>query len=264
MWRGQGKEAGDKAPQERRAEENNERGADSITHSLCERWRETKAERSRDLQRFKDTLPCLTSILTDTDTHLVDEGTHTHSVRDRGCGLGLAWQHLSSLTVSLSPWRSLSTNPQKKLFLAHLPSTSPQPEQERKGAAEQRREGTFASPERPQPAPGNNFRSSSLAQQPWQRVPGLKSGEGLGSGRSMAQCSPWERCRGREPSEKVWSRPVLQCLLGLGSHRLPRVPEARKWGSVASLPNLDLVPPGYFESWSSLAFCRIWQTSVMG
>lgn len=37
-----------------------------------------------------------------------------------------AWQLLSSLTVSLSPWRTLSTNPQKKWFLAHWPSTSSQ------------------------------------------------------------------------------------------------------------------------------------------
>lgn len=74
---------------------------------------------------------------------------HTLSDRDRVCDLGLARQLLSSFTVSLSPWRSLSTNPQKKLFLAHLPSTSPQPEQERrKGAAEQR-EGTFANPSAP-------------------------------------------------------------------------------------------------------------------
>lgn len=50
----------------------------------------------------------------------------------------------------------------------------------------------------------------------------------------------------------------------LGSHRLLRVPEARTQGSVSSLPNLGLLPTGYFESWSSLAFCRIWQTSVMG
>lgn len=77
-------------------------------------------------------------------------------------------------------------------------------------------------------------------------------------------CPRGERPRGREPGEKVWSGPVLRWLFGLGSHRLLRVPEARAPGSVASLPNLDLVPPGYLESWSSLAFCRIWQTSVMG
>lgn len=31
----------------------------------------------------------------------------------------------------------------------------------------------------------------------------------------------------------------------------------------AALPNLGSLSD-YFESWSSLAFCRIWQTSVMG
>lgn len=191
---------------------------------------------------------------------------HTLSDKDRMCDLGLARQLLSSLTVSLAPWRSCSTNPQKKLFPAHLPSTSPQAEQERrKGAAEQR-EGTFANPECPQsaPAPGNNFRNSSLAQQPWQRVPGLKSGEGPVVRKEHGTvCPRWERPRGRESGD-VRSGPVLQRLLGLGSHRLLCGPEARARGSVSSLPNLDLVPPGYFESWSSLAFCRIWQTSVMG
>lgn len=33
---------------------------------------------------------------------------------------------------------------------------------------------------------------------------------------------------------------------------------------VAALPILGLLLPGYFESWSSLAFCRILLTSVMG
>lgn len=50
----------------------------------------------------------------------------------------------------------------------------------------------------------------------------------------------------------------------LGSQRLLHVPEATVQGSVSSLPNLGLLPAGYFESWSSLAFWRIWQTSVMG
>lgn len=93
---------------------------------------------------------------------------------------------------------------------------------------------------------------------------GLKSGEGRMMRKEHGTvCPRWERPRGRESCD-VWRGPVLQRLLGLGSHRLLCGPEARAQGSVSSLPNLDLVPPGYFESWSSLAFCRIWQTSVMG
>lgn len=139
--------------------------------------------------------PSLPHIHTDryTDTHLGDEETHTHSVRGtEGVTWAWPWQRLSSLTVSLAPWRSLSTNPQKKLFLAHLQAPPRNQSRRGKGRAEQRREETFASPKCPQsaPAPGNNFRSSSLAQQPWQRVPGLKSGEGLVVRRSMAQCVP--------------------------------------------------------------------------
>lgn len=45
-------------------------------------------------------------------------------------------------------------------------------------------------------------------------------------------------------SGDIWSGPVLQRLLGLGSHRLLCGPEARARGSVSSLPNLGLVPPG--------------------
>lgn len=148
-------------------------------------------------------------------------------------------------------------------FAKHLPATRAGEERGSRAAAGR----DLCQPRVPPiaPAPGNNFRSSGLAQQPWQRAPGLKSGEGRVVRKEHGTvCPPWERHRGREPGETVWSRPVLQRLLGLGSHRLLRVPEARTRGTVASLPNLDLVPPGYFESWSSLAFCRIWQTSVMG
>lgn len=109
-----------------------------------------------------------------------------------------ARQLLSSFTVSPSPWRSLSTNAQK-LFLAHLPSTSPRPEprrpeQERKGAESRRREGPVpapGAPNLPQP-PGNNFMSPSFAQQPGQS-PRAEEKVGTGAwwlGRSMAQCAP--------------------------------------------------------------------------
>lgn len=75
--------------------------------------------------------------MTHTHRHLEDEeththqptttDTHTHTLSERGTeGVTWAWQLLSSLTVSLSPWRTLSTNPQKKWFLAHRLSTSPQ------------------------------------------------------------------------------------------------------------------------------------------
>lgn len=66
-----------------------------------------------------------------------------------------------------------------------------------------------------------------------------------------------ERPRRREPGEEAWGGPLLQRPL-----RLAGIPRAQ--GSVSSLPNLGLPPGGYLESWSSLAFCRIWQTSVMG
>lgn len=147
-------------------------------------------------------------------------------------------------------------------FAKHLPAT--RAGEEEGGSRTEGRD--LCQPECPQsaPAPGNNFRSSSLARQPWQRVPGLKSGEGPVMRKEHGTvCPRWERPRGRESGD-IWSGPVLQRLLGLGSHRLLCGPEARAQGSVSSLPNQDLVPPGYFESWSSLAFCRIWQTSVMG
>lgn len=78
-------------------------------------------------------------------------------------------------------------------------------------------------------------------------------------------CPQRERPRVREPDEAAWSGPVLQLPLGLAG-----IPEAlvcpRSQGTGVSVfsPKLGLLPAGYFESWSSLAFCRIWHTSVMG
>lgn len=60
VWRGRGEEAGDKAPQKRRAEEEQWRGG--------ARQSREKRKSSRDLEEFKDTLLYLTSILTDTQT----------------------------------------------------------------------------------------------------------------------------------------------------------------------------------------------------
>lgn len=90
-----------------------------------------------------------------------------------------------------------------------------------------------------------------------------QSGRSQGSvlGRSVAQHAPGGSGQAERPGQ---ANPQLLPQTQLGSHRLLHVPEARAQGSVASLPNPGLLPPGYCESWSSLAFCRIWQTSVMG
>lgn len=41
-------------------------------------------------------------------------------------------------------------------------------------------------------------------------------------------------------------------------------PVSQGTGSGGFSPEHGPLAAGYFESWSSLAFCRIWQTSVMG
>lgn len=178
-----------------------------------------------------------------------------------------AWQLLSSLTVSLSPWRTLSTDPQKKWFLAHRPSTSSQGQSRRGSSGAEAGRDLWRPPVPPiSPAPGNNFGSSGLAQQPGARVPGSKRRESQGWVVRKGHGTVWPRWewpRGTQPGEEAWSGPVPWLSLGVGgSHRLLRVPGARAQGP--SLPNLGLSLPGYLESWSSLAFCRIWQTSVMG
>lgn len=148
-------------------------------------------------------------------------------------------------------------------FAKHLPRPEPRrPEQEnRKGAAEQRQGRTLAGPQCPQcaPAPENHPMSSSLARQPGQKVPRMKSRERARAawlGRNMAQCAP--SGSGRGGGSRVRRPGVGQSRSfpsgWLGSHRLLRVPEARAQGSVSSLPNLGLLPGGYLESWSSLAF----------
>lgn len=124
-------------------------------------------------------------------------------------------------------------------FAKHLLQPEPRrAEQERrKGGAEQRQGRTLASSQCPQcaSAPGNHLMSSSLAQQPGQKVPGSKSREGARAGwleRSMAQCAPsGERPRVREPDEEAWSGPVLQLPLGLaGIPEAPACPRSQGIG----------------------------------
>lgn len=155
-------------------------------------------------------------------------------------------------SVSLCPRRSLSTNP-PRWFLAHLPSTSP--EQSRRDCCQSQRPQSAQSQETTSEAPAL---LSCLGKGPQgcraEREPGLGGQEG-----SWHSVPSWEWPRGTEPSEKAWSSPSGWDPTGVSvfqkpGHRLV----------VASLPNLGLLLPGYFESWSSLAFCRIWQTSVMG
>lgn len=184
------------------------------------------------------------------------EETHTLSGRQ---GVALAWQLLSSSGVTF-----LSEKPKhqpQKWFLAHLPSTSPTSTQQetgsRKGwrATEQRQGGSLARILCPQQR--NKFRSSIPAQQLGQRVPELKSKEGTRAwwpGRSTAQCTHVGAAWVVRAGQKTCCFPSGRCT--------SQEPEDR--GHVAVLPNLGLLLSGYFESWSSLAFCRIWQTSVMG
>lgn len=140
----------------------------TVTHTLCERGR-GRREGEREEPSRDQRCPHPPHIHTDTHTprrsgrHLGDEETHTcplmttdRNTRSGGRGTGgltWAWQLLSSFTVSPSPWRSLSTNTQKKWFLAHLPSTSrdQSPEdQSRRAGREQQSRGR----EGPLPAPG--------------------------------------------------------------------------------------------------------------
>lgn len=164
-----------------------------------------------------------------------------------------AWQPLSSFTVSPSPWRSPgSTNLQKKRFLAHLPSTSltraQKTEQEgREGGAEQRQGGA---PSLPQPWETTSRAPALLVA--WAEGPGLKGGEepGLSGQEKAGHSRPLTGGQG-----EAWSTPVWHQPLWMGPHRLLHVPEARAPGSAGvSLPNVGLLPPGYCESWSSLAF----------
>lgn len=164
-----------------------------------------------------------------------------------------AWQLLSSLSVTV-PTEKPKHQP-LRWFLAHLPSTSP--EQSRG------KEGPLPAPAPPVcPGPGNNFGSSALlsclGKGPQgcraEREPGLGGQEG-----AWHSVPPWEWPRGTEPSEKAWSFPSGRDPTGVSVFQKPGHGPV-----VASLPNLGLLLPGYFESWSSLAFCRIWQTSVMG
>lgn len=219
--------------------------------SLCERGggRRRQAERQKEKQRPRGIQR--PSPLTPTLTDEGETDPQTHPLSERGAeGVAWAWQLLSALTVSLCPRRSLSTNPDvvSGSSAKHLPDQSRR-EQQSRGRRD------LCQPSAPIcPGPGNNFRSSSLAQLPGGRVPGWQGREGARawrSGRSVAQCAPSGS--------------------GLGGRSFPEgcdptgfcVPEARTQGPVvASLPGP--LRPGYLESWSSLAFCRIWQTSVMG
>lgn len=88
------------------------------------------------------------------------------------------------------------------------------------------------------------------------RVQGRRGAGRGGRRRSTAPCVP--------SGHGLGLGPILWLPLRLGSHRFLCVPGARTQGREASLLNMGLLPLGYFESWSSLAFCRIWQTSVMG
>lgn len=104
------------------------------------------------------------------------------------------------------------------------------------------------------PVPGTQFGSSRAAQQSgWRpqdssagRAAGAKHWEGAQHGvlRSSLELARSVACPHCFPTDSsVSHKPDVQ---------------------VAALPTLGLLPPGYFESWSSLAFCRIWQTSVLG
>lgn len=111
------------------------------------------------------------------------------------------------------------------------------------------------------PAPGSPFRSSSPSEQSGWRVPGLKCRE---CGRAehwkgvQVVCSKSSLDHESWPSSGTAACPQAGFLTG------SFVSQQGCGAQVAALPILGLLLPGYFESWSSLAFCRILLTSVMG
>lgn len=118
-----------------------------------------------------------------------------------------AWQLLSSLSVTVPPEKPEHQPPEvvSGSCAKHLPRA----EQER--AAEQGRGGTSASPSAPNlPAPGNHFRSPSLAPRPGKRAQGCRAERepGLGGqGGAWHWVPQWESPRGTVPRGKAGNSP---------------------------------------------------------
>lgn len=240
-------------------------GEQSITHTSgdkAEGGRETETGKQGDLEGLQDTLP-ISNMHAHTETgtpggfwDTYTTGRHTHSVGDEG------WPWPGSCLaplVSLSSQRSRSTNPQKWL-LAHLPSTSPPSTQEETGSRNgwsHRVEAGSVPCQNPVPPTGKQVQELHSCSAAWAEGPRAEEQrryQGLVAGKEHSTVCPRGSSLGCESRREGLPLPL----------RSLRIPGARAQGvHGCSLQSGPLVP-GYFESWSSLAFCRIWQTSVMG
>lgn len=113
------------------------------------------------------------------------------------------------------------------------------------------------------PVPGTQFRSSRAAQQsgwrPQDSSAGRAAGPSTGKEHSTV-CSGVAWTAGARLGSLELARSVACPHCFPTDSSVSHKPDVQ----VAALPTLGLLPLGYFESWSSLAFCRIWQTSVLG
>lgn len=189
-----------------------------------------------------------------THTPLVTVSRHTLSGKPR---VALAWQSLSSFGVTFPAEKPKHRPPEvvSGPFAKHLPNQHPEETGSRKDRAQQSRGREGPLPESCAPT-RETVQELCSCSAPGQRVPGLKSREGTRSG----------GCEGAQHGAPPQEQPGCESRReGLPPpRRLLRIPEPEHRGRLAVLPNLGLLLPGYFESCSSLAFCRIWQTSVMG